>query len=411
MKILTAIFLLAALSAARGDPEPAIPYFKEVRAVSITAPDHQSYLVIDSAIWSHARPDLADLRLYDGETQVPYELSSRNNSTTAQEDEAKILNLAQRGDHTEFDLDVSAATEYNRVRLTLDKNDFLVTASVSGRNQLADTESTAWPTPSTLFDFSRERLGSNSTITLPDWSFRFLHVRLSPGILPKEVSRATIGYLQEKKAVWADAGNCKTTTQEKRNTIIHCDIPTAVPIDRIRFDVPADPVNFRRMVSVANEKGIQITSGSIGRLRMTRYGNTVTTEDLALNVSADYTGSLTVTIDNGDDPPLPFRKVQPQSLERRLYFEPQGKTALKLYYGDEKLTTPVYDYAKFFREDPYASPAQLAPETPNAAYTGRPDERPWSERHKSVLWTAMLLAVALLGWLAFRGLQAEPTST
>jgi hypothetical protein len=144
---------------------------------------------------------------------------------------------------------------------------------------------------------------------------------------------------------------------------------------------------------------------------MTRYGNTVTTEDLALNVSADYTGSLTITIDNGDDPPLPFQKVQPQSLERRLYFEPQGKTTLKLYYGDEKLTTPVYDYAKFFREDPNASPAKLAPETPNAAYTGRPDERPWSERHKSVLWTAMLLAVALLGWLAFRGLQAEPTGT
>ena len=409
MKILTAIFLMVAF-ATPGDPEPAIPYFKEVRAVSITTPDHQNYLVVDPVIWSHARPDLADLRLYDGETQIPYDLTSRSAATTAQEDEAKILNLAQRGDHTEFDLDVSAATEYNRVRLTLDKSNFLVTASVSGRNQLADTQSTAWPTPSTLFDFTQEKLGTNSTITLPDWSFRFLHVRLSPGVLPKEVLGATIGYLQEKKAVWTDAGTCKTTTQEKRSTIIHCDIPAAVPIDRIRFDVPADRVNFRRTVSVANEKGEQVANSTISRLRMTRYGNTVTTEDLALNVFGDYTGHLTITVDNGDDPPLPFQ-VQPQSLERRLYFEPQGKTALKLYYGDEKLTTPVYDYAKFFREDPAASPAKLEPEIANAAYTGRPDDRPWSERHKGVLWGAMLLAVALLAWLAFRGLQTEPTAT
>lgn len=409
MKILTAIFLMVAF-ATPGDPEPAIPYFKEVRAVSITTPDHQNYLVVDPVIWSHARPDLADLRLYDGETQIPYDLTSRSAATTAQEDEAKILNLAQRGDHTEFDLDVSAATEYNRVRLTLDKKDFLVTASVSGRNQLADAESTAWPTPSTLFDFSQEKLGTNSTITLPDWSFRFLHVRLSPGVLPKEVLGATIGYLQEKKAVWTDAGTCKTSTQEKRSTIIHCDIPAAVPIDRIRFDVPADRVNFRRTVSVANGKGEPMGTSTISRLRMTRYGNTVTTEDLALNVFGDYTGHLTITVDNGDDPPLPFQ-VQPQSLERRLYFEPQGKTALKLYYGDEKLTTPVYDYAKFFREDPAASPAKLEPEIANAAYTGRPDDRPWSERHKGVLWGAMLLAVALLAWLAFRGLQAEPTAT
>ena len=42
----------------------------------------------------------------------------------------------------------------------------------------------------------------------------------------------------------------------------------------------------------------------------------------------------------------------------------------------------------------------------NAAYHGRPDDRPWSERHRSLLWTAMLLAVAVLGGLAIRSLKA-----
>ena len=150
-----------------------------------------------------------------------------------------------------------------------------------------------------------------------------------------------------------------------------------------------------------------MAGGSISRLRMNRGGTEAVAEDLTIGVSSDYTSRLTVTIDNGDDPPLAIDKVQPQSVERRLYFEPQEKTSLKLYYGDDKLTAPVYDYAKLFREDTNAAQAQLGAEGPNTAYMNRPDERPWSERHKAALWAAMLLAVAVLGSLAFRGLKAE----
>ena len=119
------------------DPEPEIPYFKQVREVSISAPDHQNFLVVDAAIWDHARPDLADLRLYDGPHQVPYQLTSEKAATSTQEVEVKILNLVQRGDHTEFDVDVAPVTEYNRLHLTLDHKDFLVTATVAGRNDMS----------------------------------------------------------------------------------------------------------------------------------------------------------------------------------------------------------------------------------------------------------------------------------
>jgi Protein of unknown function (DUF3999) len=410
MRILAAALLAAAL-AAPGDPEPAIPYFKQVRDVSISTPDRQNYLVIDASIWNHARPDLADLRLYEGAAQIPYLLTSERAATSAQEVEAKIMNLVQRGDHTEFDLDVAPVTEYNRIRLTLNRKDFLATASVAGRNELAGETSSPWPTPSTLFDFSHENLGSNSNITVPTWTFRFVQVRLSPGILPKEVQRATVAYLQEKKAFWTDAGTCRLNGEQKRSTVVTCDVPPAMPIDRIQFDTPASYVNFRRLVSVANEKGVQVAAGSISRIRMNRAGTTAVAEDLAVNVFGDYTARLTITVDNGDDPPIAFERVRPQSLERRLYFEPQGKISLKLYYGDENLTSPVYDYAKFFREDPNAARAQLAPETLNATYTGRPDDRPWSERHKAVLWAAMLLAVALLAFLAVKGLRGEGGTT
>ena len=407
-KALRFAMLLALVSfAAADDPEPAIPYFKQVRDVSISAPDHQNYIVVDAAIWSHARPDLTDLRLYDGSTQVPYQLTAERAATFAEESEAKILNLSQRGDHTEFDIDVAPVTEYNRIHLGIDRKDFLITATVTGRDDLAGANPAPWPSPSTLFDFTRENLGSNSTIALPVWRFRFVHVRLSPGIQPKDIRQATVSFLQEKKAFWTSAGNCQHSGEQKNKTIFTCDVPTSMPIDRIVFDVPAARANFRRQVSVTNDKGTQIAAGSISRIRMNRAGTTALTEDLTLNVYRDYTGRLTVTIDNADDPPIPFERVEPQAVERRLYFDPAGKTSLKLYYGDDKLSAPVYDYAKFFREDPNSVAAALAPEHPNPAYRARPDERPWSERHRSILWAAMLLAVAILGWLALRGLKSE----
>ena len=94
------------------------------------------------------------------------------------------------------------------------------------------------------------------------------------------------------------------------------------------------------------------------------------------------------------------------ALERKIYFDPAGRAAVKLYYGDEKLPAPEYDYARFFQKDANAALAVIGAESLNPNYTGRPDDRPWSERHKWVLWGAMLLAVALLALLALKGLTS-----
>jgi len=408
MKLPASALVCLLAFATAGDPEPSIPYFTHVRDVTIAAPDRQNYLVVDSDVWGHARSDLADLRLYDGTNQVPYELRTELAGTSSQEAEAKILNLARRGDHTEFDLDVAPVTEYNRIHLSLDRKDFLVTASAEGRDALAGGTAAPWPSPSTLFDFTRESLGSNSTITLPTWSFRYVHVRLSPGILPGEVKRAMVAHLEEKTALWTDAGACRVADQQKRSSVITCDVPLKTPIDRVEFDVPLAEVNFRRALSIADEKGVQFATGSISRIRMNRGGTTVDSEDLAVTVFSHHAGTFTITVDNGDDPPLTFNAVRPQSLQRRLYFEPQARANLRLYYGDEKLAAPVYDYAKFFHEDASAAQAQVGPDVQNATFTGRADDRPWSERHKAVLWLAMLVAVAVLTLLAVRGLRTEP---
>ena len=402
---LTAGFLFLLLLA--DQPEPAIPYFTNVRQVNIAQADRQNFFIVDAELWAHSRSDLGDLRLYAQDSPVQYSLSEQRAGTSSAETEAKILNLGSVAGHTEFDLDTQALPEYDRIRLRLDAHDFVIKASVWGGD--ASRQARVELPSSTLYDFTKEQLGSNSTLKLPVSSFRFLHVKLTPGVAPEQVKGASISNLREQKASWTKAGECGSPQQKGRKTELVCRIAPRMPLNRILFRIDAQQVNFRRYVSIEDSKSQQVAGGEISRVRVNRAGTLVNDEQLALDpnpVDADMS-SMTVVIDNGDNPPLAITAVEPLALERRVYFDPQGKTALQLYYGDEKLAAPVYDYARFFHVDASAAQAQLGAGEHNPSYAGRPDDRPWSERHPAVLWTVMIVAVLALTAVALRGLRAQ----
>ncbi len=390
-------------------PVPAISYFTNVREIRIPQPGTQNYFVVDEEIWTHARPDLADLRIYDGESQVQYALSEQRGGTSSQEVAAKILNLGRVSGHTEFDLYLSEVNagqigEYDRIRLSLDAKDYVVTASIEGSNDLGARSATQLP-PATLYDFTREELGSNPVLKLPPSTFRYLHVKLSGEILPAQVKGASVYNLQETKAVWTSVGSCSAPSQMARTTLVNCNVPAQVPVDRVRFRVDPKQVNFRRAVAISDASDHRYgPSGEITRVRISRGGTAVVSEGMDVPIGSG-SGPLKITVDNGDNPPLAITGVQLLSVERRIYFDPQGKSLLRLYYGDAKLAGPVYDYAKFFKPDPAAGQAELGSGTYNPAYRGRPDDRPWSERHRAVMWLAMILAVIVLAGLAVRGLK------
>jgi hypothetical protein len=400
------ILLLVAATLVSAIPGPAISYFTNVRDIHISQPGQQNYFVVDEEIWSHARPDLSDLRIYDGEAQVQYALTEQRAGTSSREEVARILNLGKVGGRTEFDLDMAQIAEYDRIRLQLDAKDFVVTAALAGSNGLGARPSTQLP-PATLYDFTREELGSNYVLKLPASSFRYLHIQLSAGISPRQVKAATVYNLQETKASWSNVGSCGTPTRMLRTTVINCEWPLKVPLDRVRFEVDAKQINFHRAIILTESADRYESSGEITRVRLNRAGTTVVSEEMDVRVAGETSGRITITVDNGDNPPLAIAAVQLLSVERRVYFDPQEKSQLRLYYGDPKLGAPVYDFAHFFHADPAAAKAELGPGTHNQAYSGRPDDRPWSERHKAVLWVAMLVAVVVLAALAIRGLRTR----
>lgn len=404
MRALPLLLLLFLAADSPTRPEQAIKYFTNVREVRISHPDHQNFFVVDEELWNQSRPDLADLRLYYAENPVQYALSEQTAGLSSEESDAKILNLGSVHGHTEFDLDANGNAEYDRIRLRLDAHDFVATAAVSGGNTLGKTD-VELPS-STLYDFRQQQLGSNFQLKLPASSFRYLHVRLSPGIRPAQVQGATVINLREQQASWTRIGSCAAPQSQQHATTIVCTLPEKVPLNRVTLQVPPAQGNFHRIVTIQDPAGVQICRCEITRVRINRGGTLVTNENLALNLSGNYR-QITIRIDNGDNPPLDLISVQPWSSERRVYFDPQGKSELRLYYGDPQLSPPIYDYARFFHADASAEPAQLGPGSHNPQYSPRPDARPWSERHSVILWSAMLIAVLILAGLALRGLRAD----
>jgi len=275
MKALSAILLIGFVLAPQ-EFQPSLSYFTNRRTVTPGAAGRQNYIVIDEDIWNHARRDLADIRLYDLRgMQVPYSLIEQRGGIFSEEQPAKVLNLGAIKGHTEFDVAAGEIAEYDHSRLQLNAKDFVTTASVEGTNAAGQGRGTKLGS-FTLYDFSRENLGSNSVLKLPPSSFPYLHVRLSSGIRPEQVKGATIYNVQEKQSAWTDVGLCHPGEQKEHSTILICDIPSRVPLERILFRVAPRQLNFRRNVSVTDEHGGQVASGGITRIRMNRGGTMVT---------------------------------------------------------------------------------------------------------------------------------------
>jgi hypothetical protein len=395
---------------------PSIPYFKYQRPVQVQ-PGGQRFVAVDEQIWKNARRDLGDLRLYSGQQEVPYALMVERGSRENDNKDVRVLQQSVVGGKTQFMIDMTDVAEYDHIDLKLTAKNFVAHARVEGQEDLHGTQ-WALLAESILYDLSKESLGGNSILRLPLSTYKYLRVTIDGPVKPADVLGASSEFRQEQKAVWRDVGGTPTVAEMqasaargdsfrsvRKGTVLTFAVPENVPVNRITFDIDPAQLNFRRSVQVTSDKDDYIGSGEIDRVHMVRSGQKIDSDDHDVSFSAVGHKTIKVIIDNGDDPPLKIKSARLQQLEHRLYFDAPASAPLTLYYGDEKLDPPVYDYAKLFLLAKDAAPAQLGGEEVNAAYTGRPDERPWTERHPAVLWIAIVAAVLILGAIALRSMK------
>ena len=383
---------------------PSISYFRYERQLQPIRTAGQHYVVVDESIWPHAQPGLEDLRIFSAEKEIPYAFSIERGGLEIEQKRISVLQPGTIAGKTEFLLDMSDIPRYDRVELKLQTKNFVAHARVEGSD---DPHGTQWSNlgTTTLYDLSDEKLGHNRTLQIPVTAYKYLRVSVDSSVKPADVEGATAGMSLKQTAVWRDLSAQPTQTQQGRDTIFTISVPKNVPMERILFAIDPAQGNFRRDIEIQSDNGTWVGSGELSRIHMQRNGQRIDVEQPSLDVGGTGTAPFKVILHNGDDAPLKITAVHLQQYERRIYLDANAEAHLTLYYGDEKLATPVYDYAKLFQKDANADQVQLSAEELNAAYTGRPDDRPWSERHPAFLWVMIIAAVVILGGIALRSMK------
>jgi Protein of unknown function (DUF3999) len=370
----------------------------------------QTCAVIDPAIYAHAAPQLADLRLYQNAREVAYVLAA-NSSTIAAYPRNELLNLGLRNGTVVFDVKMPGGP-YSDVWLNIHPavQNFVLSVDVSGKENPSSPDATRLGSY-TIFDLTQQKLGRSTVLHLPTSTFAYLHFSIEGALRPSAVESLTYATATDASPQTVVVAETSRIAQLGRTSVITFDVPANVPVDSIAFVPAASSGNFHRQVDVKVESADKQPNSSpetVSTFDILRYhglqnGKRIDEENLNQGVFGRPGATRwTVTIQNGDDPPIVLDSVKLEMFARRMCFDAAMGTAYSLYYGDQALSAPQYDYASLFHADREAAQAMFGPEQAISRFVPRPDERPFTERHPALLWIALVIAVAVLGGVALR---------
>jgi hypothetical protein len=420
MKIVSASIVFVLLAA-----PPEVRYLRYQRPVRVPEQQAgQACFAVEPEIFAHAAPQLADLRLYAGDAETPYVVREAV-PTAGTERQVPLLNAGVRNGQTVFDAELPEG-HYSDVTLAVTAHDFIATVTVTGSRDASGKQETKLG-EYTIFDLSKQRLGRSTVLHLPESTMPYLHFRIAGPLKPEDVTALSAGWMPEAQPRYRTVAETVQATQKDRSTVVEFNLPAHVPVDRVVFVPGPLPASFSRDVTVGvqeveekrageqNPPPFEITNaGSLLRVHKVQDGKRIDEERLVVDAPREFFNApskWTVKIANGDDVPLSLKSVRLEMLERTLCFDAAAGGAYTLRYGDAALSAPQYDYARLFSRQANALQASVGPEQLNPGWQARPDERPFTEKHPTLLWVALVAVVALLGAIALRAQKRSPAGT
>jgi Protein of unknown function (DUF3999) len=396
-------------------------YFRYQRTITLPADLGPVCVVLDPQLFPHAAPSLKDLRLYQDIQEIPYAITL-SEPQQPDSDTAQIRNLGLRNRNIVFDLEMPPRP-YTDVVLNLAGQNFLATATVSGTRDSNYANQTHLG-EFTLFDLTSQHLSRSTTLHLQETDLPFLHVELSisptpntpslsPQALQQMVQSATVPPSREAQSLYTTAATSKTITQRNKQTIASFNLSERIPIERVSVDLaPTFKANFSRDIHITDhptnttDTTNETLAGTILRVHLTESGREIRQQQLSvpatLGSNMQSPATVQIAIDNGDDPPLPITAIRLEARQRKLCFDAPTTQPLTLFYGDNTLPAPRYDYARLFTPTSTFHTAQLSPEQSNPTYRARPDARPLTERRPHLLWILLLVVIGILAITAIR---------
>jgi len=365
-------------------------------------------------LFAHCNAGCADLRVVDAQGQeIPYELRTDRATTRSESHEGRIMeNSFASGKYTQIVGDLGRDSPfYDRVRVETDRPDFIVWGEVA----LSDDAKT-WrivEARAPIARFRKRSVDGTQTIPFQGLNSRYIRVRIFETEQQFSVTGLTVLREESHAAALAEVpatfqiANSDDTTETAWITNF---ASSHIPVSRLMFGT--DTEEFYRAVRVSGGVDGKLWSYR-GSGVIFRYKQGASTrESLAIDFPEwPHNEMLRVEVINGNDQPLRNAKLSLLAVPRRLVFRPQANANYRLLYGNGQAAAPQYDLSHYL-DSGTVKPAYVAfslgPEEATANYR---DPRPFSERHPSVLWIALVIAIVLIGLTALKTLRTPSPSS
>ena len=393
-------------------------------------------LVIPPEIFNESQASLDDLRVIDESKRlVPHVIHwGRVKETQRVEwQPARMLNATfVPGKYATVIADFGETAEKNRIMVSLSGQNYRRRALLEGSNDSKVWEGVAedlW-----LFDVSLP--GQNfkvDTIQFPTNNFRYL--RLTVYHMTDDPRRITIEAVKsafrrtemEKELASVPVRHMAVSHDDKNNqTILEFDLGFRnLPVASLQFEITT-PYFYRGTELLGRndskervprktetrwdtiEQDVPWKSVYRGVLYRVQHKQRISESLKVEGISAPYR-YLQLRIFNGDNPPLKLDRVSMVRRDTSLVFEAQPGQGYTLIGGNPKAREANYDLVKSIQgiDDLTLPMVSLGPST---VILHKEQIPPWTERHSTLLWIILVLAVGMMLILIVRNLKKLPSS-
>lgn len=366
---------------------------------------------LPAEIYGPAQENLADLRLIDHDgKEVPYLLYAQQEQCQRAWRNAPVSDTGfTAGKFSQAVVDTgSNGAPHNAVQIDLDQKDFFTWAEIAASDDRLDWRIVRDKAP--LFRFEQDELTNGQILTYPRSRSRWLRLRFLQGenALQARSARITEESRSEAQRAPLPATFSLAARQAEEESLWQADMgELRPPVSAIRFETSQAEFHRQVRISVSNDGK---NWRSAGQGHVYRHADDDKQRAELVVVFPEIHARLwRVTLLNHSDPALPTLRLEMLGIPRQVLFKQGMGQDYRLLYGNPRAKAPQYELAQLFRPGQWqtiqsqAEPATpLGPKQRNSAYVSA---EAWSERHPWLLWTALLVAVGGLAWIAINALR------
>ena len=365
-------------------------------------------VVVPLPVMDKARPDLADLRLFDSANrEIPYAIRIRRDVAASSDIEARIFNTVTAGPSSEVSVDLGENPgEHNEIEILTDGTNFRRQVVIEGSDSGTD-----WRTlngSGTIFKFvSANSAVESERVSYPTSRYRYLRVRVLRDPVTDDnaplISNVRVAMAVREKGLLSSWDVPVPSYQLLRNQGAHAsawalDLGGRAACDRLKLEIADDSFSrpFQLFAVDDPENAQLIAKGTLTRITGEEPKPLLITFDEEENVR-----KLRLQITDYSNPTLQITSIEASAPARQLVFELKEPPSqpLRLFFGNSTVAAPHYDFEKELAVRLSTEPtgSSLSAVLANPEY--KPEPKPLTERVPWLIYLVLAASSIALGYV------------